>query len=866
MGSRAVLVACLGLLLCVLPAFGQDWSSSLLGLELVLVERTPLGETPGEALDGALDGALGVEDSPRRPLSSAVADLVGKDSVEYESFVAARLPAGAVDALLAAASAERLPLVRQLPMPVTLSSHAFDPADKAGRSRGWTGRSMQPVPVPGLFVMRFAFPILPVWMKVFAGCGVDEVLYLGHGDYLVRTESLETIRRCDASRYLAWAGPYLVTDRFPPELLDEIGDDFRELSLQFLPGVPTEKVLAELPAAMQVLSSYRPPDGQPMDSVFLQVLAGAPELQALAKTSATLLSASLAGEATLSDERQGQIVAGNHNGTTVTASGYAAFLTARGLDTNTNQQTVAVFDSGFDDGSGPGGSHHPDLAGRLVAAQTFTPLGPSTADVSGHGTMVAGIIAGNGAGTGTKDGQGFYYGTGIAPKTSLVAVKVFDYNPTSLCNPFAATELADLDQGFQFARSASGQDRALISNHSWNSSPAFYDKKAQFFDARVADADTARAGSQPMTIVVAAGNDFVSAVAPNGSLQTPAVAKNVIAVGSTQSYRPSTQTGAPPLVCSSYALTLEEASHIARVSRFSRRGAGFGPGTGGNVLSVRVKPDLVAPGGRAMSTVPYDAATYKCTNLCFQSWPNPPGYDSVHDGTSFAAPVVTGIAALTRKWFLDRGTNPSPSLVKAAMTATADDLGQSFPQPTDHRPSNSFGWGRGNLDRLTARVSATNNTPVPQRFYVTDNASLAVATGITRSWTRTIDDPTRPTFIVLAWTDPPSAPTSAAIQAALTNDLALAVDRVGQAVGWRGNNFNENSIGVDDGYSYTFTSGFNLNDTANNVEAVFIPPNTFAAGQQITIRVTGISVPVNESPGGNGQRFAVYGYNLRPSS
>jgi hypothetical protein len=847
-------VMSLGLTLAVLPAQGQEpWSSGLLGLELVLVEKTPLGE-----------------DGPPRPLPPAVAGLAGRDSVEYEGFVATRLPAKAVNALLEAASDEKLPLVRQLPMPVTVSSHAFDPADQAGRSPSWAGRSLQPVPVRGIFLMRFAFPILPEWLDTFSGCGVHEVLYLGHGDYLVRAPNLGAIRGCKASRYLAWAGPYLTTDRFPPELLDKIGDGFQDLSLQFLPGVDLEEVLAELPTAMQVLSSYRPADGQPVDSVYLRVLAGAPELEALARTSEHLLAAQLTGESAPSDERQGQIVAGNHNGTTVTATGYAAFLTARGLDTSTNQQTVAFFDTGFDDGSGPGGTPHPDLAGRLVAAQTFTTISPSTADVRGHGTMVAGIIAGNGTGTGTKDTQGFYYGMGIAPQTSLVAVKVFDWN-TANCGRAVALFLNNLDQEFQFARTSSGTDFAMISNHSWNTDGVnFYDQRAQFFDQRVVDADSARAGQQPMTVVVAAGNDFPSAIAPDGSVYTPAVAKNVIAVGATQSYRPSTQQGAPPLLCSNSIIgsfATEEATNIARVSRYSCRGSNFDPATGGNVLSTRVKPDLVAPGGRAFSTVPYDAAsTYKCPGLCFQSWPNPPGYFSFHDGTSFATPVVSGVAALARKWFLDRGANPSPSLLKAAMIATADDLGQFFAQPTDHRPSNDFGWGRVSLDRLTARVSSTNNTPVPQRFYVSDNAALAVTTGTARSWTRTIDDPTKPTYIVLVWTDPASAYVSSAQQVPLVNDLMLSVDRVGQAVGWRGNNFNENITGVDDGYSFTYTFGINLNDSANNVEAVFLPPNTFSAGQQVMIGVTGVNVPVNEAPNGSGQRFAIYAYNVRPSS
>ncbi|GAA3934881.1 S8 family serine peptidase [Actinoplanes auranticolor] len=71
--------------------------------------------------------------------------------------------------------------------------------------------------------------------------------------------------------------------------------------------------------------------------------------------------------------------------------------------------TVAVLDSGID-------ATHPDFAGKIVAAENFTP-DPNADDLVGHGTHVASIIAGSGAKSGGKY-------KGVAPGAKLAIGKV----------------------------------------------------------------------------------------------------------------------------------------------------------------------------------------------------------------------------------------------------------------------------------------------------------------------------------------------------------------------------------------------------------------------------------------------------------
>jgi subtilisin family serine protease len=72
--------------------------------------------------------------------------------------------------------------------------------------------------------------------------------------------------------------------------------------------------------------------------------------------------------------------------------------------------TVAVLDTGVD-------STHPDLAGKVIAAEDFTGDGGGVLDVVGHATHVASIIAGTGA---ASNGQF----AGVAPDAQLLSGRV----------------------------------------------------------------------------------------------------------------------------------------------------------------------------------------------------------------------------------------------------------------------------------------------------------------------------------------------------------------------------------------------------------------------------------------------------------
>ena len=81
--------------------------------------------------------------------------------------------------------------------------------------------------------------------------------------------------------------------------------------------------------------------------------------------------------------------------------------------------TVAVVDTGI--------AYHPALAQKVIANVSMVTGDPSTADAHGHGTHIAGIIAGNSS---ASSGTTPFYKGGIAPGVKLVNVRVLGKDGT----------------------------------------------------------------------------------------------------------------------------------------------------------------------------------------------------------------------------------------------------------------------------------------------------------------------------------------------------------------------------------------------------------------------------------------------------
>ena len=158
---------------------------------------------------------------------------------------------------------------------------------------------------------------------------------------------------------------------------------------------------------------------------------------------------------------------------------------------------VAVVDTGID-------YEHPDFAGRILAYTSF--VGGDGKDDHGHGTHVAGIIAGSGEASGGKY-------RGVAPEALLLSAKVLRADGSGM--------MSDVMAGIEWAV----EQGAKVINLSLGS-PGPCDGT----DALSAMCDAAvKAG---VVVCAAAGND---GPAP-GTIGSPGCAREVITVGASDDY------------------------------------------------------------------------------------------------------------------------------------------------------------------------------------------------------------------------------------------------------------------------------------------------------------------------------------------
>jgi serine protease AprX len=261
--------------------------------------------------------------------------------------------------------------------------------------------------------------------------------------------------------------------------------------------------------------------------------------------------------------------------------------------------TIAIIDSGIDANHATFGSN------RIIAFKDFyygnDDLDPTNGmdaqDYGSHGTMTASCAV----------GQGSY--KGVAIKANIISVAV-----ASTYDMIRGIDWSVNNQNKDFTKDGTIDGPDIISMSMGVPGGSDY-----------IDSTAGNAMDNGVVFVTSAGNEGPGA----GTVNSPAKAPKVIAVGATNKYN-------------------------KQIASFSSRG----PGKGGVI-----KPDVVAPGDDIIVATPNN------------NW----GYA---DGTSFSAPIVAGIAAL----ILQYDPSLDPFEVKDLLTQSAQEMGADG-------PDNTYGYG-----------------------------------------------------------------------------------------------------------------------------------------------------------------------------
>src|SRR4051812_5172632 len=297
---------------------------------------------------------------------------------------------------------------------------------------------------------------------------------------------------------------------------------------------------------------------------------------------------------------------------------------------------VAVLDTGIAGGLADFGDAESG-ASRVVASVVTNPDATTAGDHYGHGTHVAGLIAGNGRALATSDPLYNRY-IGTAPNAKLVSVKVSDDD--------GQANVIDVIAGLQFVVDHGAEYGVRVVNLSLASSLALA------YRVDPLDAAVEAAWRRGITVVAAAGN---RGGAPDAVAYAPANDPYVITVGAVDDHATKDTDDDSLAPWSSRGITQD----------------GF------------AKPDLVAPGMHIAAPLAPDSDYRQLCAACLVD----DRYFRV-SGPPRAAPIVAGIAAD----LLPAHPTWTPDQVKGALTYKSPASGAGREPDTNLRATSDGNW------------------------------------------------------------------------------------------------------------------------------------------------------------------------------
>lgn len=712
----------------------------------------------------------------------------------------------------------------------------------------------------GLYVVKLAMPARASWFESAQKAGWRLLQYLHANAWIVAAPAgLEAVT--GLAREAVYVEPLQPWDKLQAALRTDRRTERRPMTILFDGGQDGP----ELRGALREIDSESVVTIDNRGEGSVDLFATSADARLLARRP-EVIGIQIRSAGGPSSEREAQVAVGHHAGNLPTnPGGYRSWLS--GLcggclsPANLADEIVAIFDTGISQTTGaPGKIAHPDLDGGGSNRLAYPTTGccgfefSTTYDASYHGTAVTGLIAGDpqqAGGLGLTDPYGFYWGTGVAPGVRFGMTKMMTHQ--GFASSFSDSGIArEVKRVFDFG--------ARYLNSSWNlapddpmtappDDPAYgYDAMARRLDILVRDARALDAASppseNPMTIVVSVGN-ITASDNLDPSVRSPATAKNVIAVGASGLQVWDYVTAVP---CRT-GITIKD------VSTLSRRGTAL---LGYGTAYIRRRPDLVAPGRSTASTRSYNGTRADCAYYDDEDEDLTPSvqYEGgknylAENGTSFAAPQVTGAAVLVKRFLENVRTGkptPSPALLRAVLVGTAESMHGGYDyvygRTLGFAPNLAQGYGRLSLAKLLSDSTA--------KVYEDQNENVLTFTGATKSFPLTVADPSKPIIVSLVYTDPPSGLLGSGYT---VNQLAVNVQQGGAF-------YTSCGLGETQQYSARVTAPCgDAEGPADNTKQVRIAPNSFTGPFTVQVVARGINAKAVPSLSTVNQDFALFVYN-----